>query len=116
MAGEETDSLTHSPQIEPQFLCNMYSAAAFVFQAAKEKQEARVHKDRPFSCENLRKGPFLPQALRRMIARSEKTGHLGVQPGRGRKSTISDVVEGVATTIVEKSMDNDIGCSRTING
>ncbi|GFV03443.1 adhesion G protein-coupled receptor B2 [Trichonephila clavipes] len=28
-----------------------------------------------------------------MIAQFEKTGHLGVQPGRGRKSTRSDVVE-----------------------
>ncbi|GFV57925.1 uncharacterized protein TNCV_2801911 [Trichonephila clavipes] len=31
---------------------------------------------------NLRKGPLLPQALKRMIARFEKTGHLGVQPAR----------------------------------
>ncbi|GFW18793.1 DUF4817 domain-containing protein [Trichonephila clavipes] len=44
-------------------------------------------------------------------ARFEKTGHLGVQPGRGRKSTRSDVVEDVATTIVDQSMDNVIGCS-----
>ncbi|GBM54449.1 hypothetical protein AVEN_150605-1 [Araneus ventricosus] len=42
-----------------------------------------------------------------MIARFENTGHLGVQPGRGRKSTRSDV----ATTIVEQSMDNVVGCS-----
>ncbi|GFV53831.1 uncharacterized protein TNCV_4208821 [Trichonephila clavipes] len=34
-----------------------------------------------------------------MIARFEKTGHLGVQPDRGRKSTRSDVVEDVATAI-----------------
>ncbi|GFX03738.1 uncharacterized protein TNCV_2113101 [Trichonephila clavipes] len=60
---------------------------------------------------NLRKGPFLPQTLKRMIARFEKTGHLGVQPGRGRKSTRSDVVEDVATAIVDQSMDNVIGCS-----
>ncbi|GFV43151.1 uncharacterized protein TNCV_1573971 [Trichonephila clavipes] len=60
---------------------------------------------------NLRKGPLLPQALKRMIARFEKTGHLGVQPGRGRKSTRSDVVEDVATAIVDQSMDNVIGCS-----
>ena len=32
---------------------------------------------------NLRKGPLLPQALRRMISRFEKTGDLRVQPGRG---------------------------------
>ncbi|GFS85368.1 DUF4817 domain-containing protein [Trichonephila clavipes] len=57
------------------------------------------------------KGPLLPQALKRMIARFEKTGHLGVQPGRGRKSTRSDVVEDVATAIVDQSMDNVIGCS-----
>ncbi|GFX66892.1 DUF4817 domain-containing protein [Trichonephila clavipes] len=60
---------------------------------------------------NLSKGPLLPQALKRMIARFEKTGHLGVQPGRGRKSTHSDVVEDVATAIVDQSMDNVIGCS-----
>ncbi|GFV69200.1 uncharacterized protein TNCV_3861241 [Trichonephila clavipes] len=46
-----------------------------------------------------------------MIARFEKTGHFGVQPGRGRKSTSSDVVEDVATAIVDQSMDNVIGCS-----
>ncbi|GFV35672.1 DUF4817 domain-containing protein [Trichonephila clavipes] len=54
---------------------------------------------------NLRKGPFLPQALKRMIARFEKTGHLGIQPGRRRKSTRSDVVEDVATAIVDQSME-----------
>ncbi|GFX06307.1 uncharacterized protein TNCV_505271 [Trichonephila clavipes] len=46
-----------------------------------------------------------------MIARFEKTGHLDVQPGRGRKSTRSDVIEDVATAIVDQSMDNVIGCS-----
>ncbi|GBL92999.1 hypothetical protein AVEN_54637-1 [Araneus ventricosus] len=46
-----------------------------------------------------------------MIARFDKTGHLGVQPGRGRKSTRSDVVEDVATAIIEQSMDNVVGCS-----
>lgn len=46
-----------------------------------------------------------------MIARFEKIGHLGVQPVRGRKSTRSDVVEDVATAIVEQSMDNVVGCS-----
>ncbi|GFV87672.1 uncharacterized protein TNCV_779561 [Trichonephila clavipes] len=60
---------------------------------------------------NLCKGPLLPQALMRMIAQFEKTGHLGVQPGRGRKSTRSDIVEDVATAIVDQSMDNVIGCS-----
>ncbi|GFX12675.1 uncharacterized protein TNCV_3157961 [Trichonephila clavipes] len=60
---------------------------------------------------NLRKGPLLPQALKRMIAPLEKTGHLSVQTGRGRKSTRSDAVEDVATAIVDQSMDNVIGCS-----
>ncbi|GFW36854.1 DUF4817 domain-containing protein [Trichonephila clavipes] len=60
---------------------------------------------------NLRKGPLLPQALKRMIALLEKTGHLGVQPSRGRKSTRSDVVEDVATAIVDQSMNNVIDCS-----
>ncbi|GFV97241.1 uncharacterized protein TNCV_5046721 [Trichonephila clavipes] len=40
-----------------------------------------------------------------------RTGYLGDQPGRGRKSTRSDVVEDVATAIVNQSMDNVIGCS-----
>ncbi|GFW92980.1 hypothetical protein TNCV_3759681 [Trichonephila clavipes] len=46
-----------------------------------------------------------------------ETGHLGVQPGRGRKSTRSDVVEDVVTAIVDPSMDNIIGCSsaRTVS-
>ncbi|GFW23203.1 uncharacterized protein TNCV_3803031 [Trichonephila clavipes] len=60
---------------------------------------------------NFCKGPLLPQALKIMIAQFEKTGHLGVQPGRGRKSTRSDVVGDVATAIVDQSMDNFIGCS-----
>ncbi|GFU26599.1 uncharacterized protein TNCV_1837271 [Trichonephila clavipes] len=46
-----------------------------------------------------------------MIARFEKTGHLVVQSGRGNKSTRSDVVEDVATAIVDQSMDNAIDCS-----
>ncbi|GBM63519.1 hypothetical protein AVEN_73796-1 [Araneus ventricosus] len=57
---------------------------------------------------NLRKGPLLPQALRRMITRFEKTR---VQPGRGRKSTHSDVVVDITTAIVEQSVDNVVGCS-----
>ncbi|GFW61368.1 DUF4817 domain-containing protein [Trichonephila clavipes] len=57
------------------------------------------------------KGSLLPQAIKIMIARFEKTGYLGVQPGRGCKSTRSDVVEDVATAIVDQSMDNVIGCS-----
>ncbi|GBM40034.1 hypothetical protein AVEN_250505-1 [Araneus ventricosus] len=49
---------------------------------------------------------------RRATLDSEKeAGYLGVQPGRGRKSTRSDVVEDVATAIVEQSMDNVVGCS-----
>ena len=60
---------------------------------------------------NLFKGPLLPQALKGMIARFEKTGDLGVQPSRGRKPTRSDIVEDVSTAIVEQSMDNVAGCS-----
>ena len=48
---------------------------------------------------NLFKGPLLPQALKRMIARFEKTGDLRVQPGRRRTPTRSDIVEDVATAI-----------------
>ena len=60
---------------------------------------------------NLRKGPLLPQAFKRKIARFEVTGDLRVQPGRGCKQTRSDIVEDVATDIVEQSMDNVAGCS-----
>ena len=60
---------------------------------------------------NLRKGPLLPQALKRMIARLEKTGDLRIQPARGRKPTLSNIIEVVATAIVEQSMDNVAGCS-----
>ena len=59
---------------------------------------------------NLRKGKLLPQALKRMIARFKKTGDLRVQTGRGRKPTRSDIVEDVATAIVEQSVDNVAGC------
>ena len=34
-----------------------------------------------------------------------------MQPGRGRKQTHLDIVEDVATSIVEQSMDNVVGCS-----
>ncbi|GFV36886.1 DUF4817 domain-containing protein [Trichonephila clavipes] len=80
-----------------------------LFYESKGNAAAALREFRPLK--NLRKGPLLPQALKRMIARFEKTGHLGVQPGRGRKSTRSDVVEDVATAIVDQSMDNVIGCS-----
>ena len=36
---------------------------------------------------NLRKRPLLPQALKRMIVRFEKTRDLRIQPGRERKPT-----------------------------
>ena len=65
---------------------------------------------------NLRKGPLLPQALKRMIARLEKTGDLRIQPGRGRKQTFFDLVEDVASAIIEQLMDNlqvvVVSCSR----
>ena len=60
---------------------------------------------------NLGKGPLLPQALKRIIARFKITGDLRVQPGRGCKPTRSDIVENVATAIVEQSMDV-AGCNR----
>ena len=34
-----------------------------------------------------------------------------MQPGRGRKQTHLDIVEDVATSIVEQSMDNVVGYS-----
>ena len=49
-----------------------------------------------------------------MIARCEKTGDLRVQPNRGRKSTRSNVLKDIATAIVEKSMDNVVGCSNAL--
>ena len=60
---------------------------------------------------NLLKGSLFPQALKRMIARFKKTGDLRVQLGRGRKPTRSDIIEDVATTIVEQSVDNVAGSS-----
>lgn len=44
-----------------------------------------------------------------MIIRLEKTGHLGVHPDRGKVR--SDVVEDIASTIVEQSLYNVVGCS-----
>ena len=60
---------------------------------------------------NLCKGPLLPQTLKRIIARFQITGDLRVQSGQGRKPTRSDIVEDVATAIVEESMDNVAGCT-----
>ena len=60
---------------------------------------------------NLRKRPLLPQVLKRMIDRFEKTGDLRVQPGQGRKTARSDIVEDTATANVEQSKDNVAGCS-----
>ena len=48
-----------------------------------------------------------------MTAWFEKTRDLRVQPGRGRKSTHSDIVEDIITTIVEQSIDNVAGSSST---
>ncbi|GFU72870.1 uncharacterized protein TNCV_4909991 [Trichonephila clavipes] len=79
-----------------------------LFYESKENAAAALREFRRLK--NLRKGPLLPQALKRIIARFEKTGHIGVQPDRGRKSTRSDAVEDVVTAIVDQSMDNVIGC------
>ena len=46
-----------------------------------------------------------------MIARFGKTRNLKVQPGRKRKPTRSDIVEDIATAIVEQSIYNVTGCS-----
>ena len=46
-----------------------------------------------------------------MISRFEKTGDLGVQPGQGHKPTRSDIVEDVATAMVEQSANNVAGYS-----
>lgn len=62
---------------------------------------------------NFRKGSFLQQVLGRIIVRFEKTGHLGVLPRQGSKPFCSDVVAGLATTIVEQLVDNVEGCSST---
>ena len=80
-----------------------------LFYENKENAAAAPRKFRLIK--NIRKGPLHPEALKRMIARFEKTGDLRVQPGRGRKPTRSDIVEDVATAIVEQSMDNVAGCS-----
>ena len=59
---------------------------------------------------NIRKGSLLLPALKRMIARFEKTGDLRVQLGRGRKPIRPDIVEDVATAIVEQLIENVAGC------
>ncbi|GFU68125.1 hypothetical protein TNCV_247891 [Trichonephila clavipes] len=68
----------------------------------KAKEMLQLHFGSFVDLKNLRKRPLLPLVLKRMIARFEKTGHLDVQPGRGRKSTRSDAVEDVATAIVDQ--------------
>ena len=79
-----------------------------LFYENKENAAAAPRKFRLIK--NIRKGPLHPEALKRMIARFEKTGDLRVQPGRGRKPTRSDIVEDVATATVEQSMDNVASC------
>lgn len=51
------------------------------------------------------------EALRRMIVRCAKTGHLGVQQGVGSKPVCSNIVKDVATTFVEQSNDNVLDCN-----
>ena len=46
-----------------------------------------------------------------MITQFEKIGDFRVQPGRGCKPTRSDIVEDIATAIVEQSIYNVTGCS-----
>ena len=79
-----------------------------LFYENKENAAAALRKFRLIK--NLHKGPLLQQALKRMIARFEKSGDLRIQSGRGRKPTRSDIVEDVETAIVEQSMDNVAGC------
>lgn len=58
----------------------------------------------------MRKRAFLPQALRKIIARFGNTGYRRGQPCRRRKTVRSYDVEDV-TAIFEHSMDYFIGCS-----
>lgn len=53
---------------------------------------------------NLREGPFLLQALMKMVADFELTVHLGILLGRGPEPVCSSVVEDVYSTIVELAM------------
>ena len=61
---------------------------------------------------SLRKGPVTPCALRRMVKRFEETGSFAVQAGRGRRKRIPQLMEDVATAVVEQANSNTTGvCS-----
>ncbi|GFV64033.1 DUF4817 domain-containing protein [Trichonephila clavipes] len=53
-----------------------------LFYESKGNAAAALREFRRFK--NIRNVSLLPQALKRMIVRFEKTGYLGVQPGRCR--------------------------------
>ena len=53
-----------------------------------------------------RRGPMSERALRDMMGKFERTGQLGVLPGRGRKRVNTVVVEDIATAVVEASRES----------
>ncbi|KFM73345.1 hypothetical protein X975_03228, partial [Stegodyphus mimosarum] len=51
-------------------------------------------------------GPASVNGPKAMVATFEKTGSLKVQSGRGRKPVPQDIIEAVATAIVDRAPDN----------
>lgn len=74
------------------YYCNGENAAAAVREFRRLKKQ--------------RRGPMSDRALRDMMVKFERTGQLGVLPGRGRKRVNSAVVEDVATAVVEGSSES----------
>ncbi|GFX13328.1 uncharacterized protein TNCV_2907511 [Trichonephila clavipes] len=58
------------------------------------------------SLRKRRRGPMSERALKDMMVKFEKTGQLGVLPGRGRKRINTYVIEDIATTVVEASSES----------
>ncbi|GFR10266.1 hypothetical protein TNCT_279051 [Trichonephila clavata] len=60
---------------------------------------------------NLLRGPMSTKGIRAMIKRSEETGKLGVQTGRGRKRIPLVLVDAVKTDVDIQSQTSEFGDS-----
>ena len=58
---------------------------------------------------SLHKGPVTPCALRRIVKRFEGTSLLGVQVGRDCKKQIPQLMDNIATAVVEHVNSNIVG-------
>ena len=77
------------------YYCNDENAAAVVREFRGLKKQ--------------RRGPMSEQALRDMMAKFERTGQLGVLPGRRKKRFRTTIVKDVATSVVEVSSESHHG-------